>query len=240
MNGASLRYLDERLTREKEYWLQKLSGDLIITGIPSDYSRPAAWRNGKAVIDIKIDSDNQSRLQNVCGGKDPLIFTVLVAALKIVLHKYTGSEDIIVGTTVQRSYKEPASLNHVLALRDRVSGSLRIRDLLENVRQTVFESYANQKYPFRRLLELLNIELPSDRAPLFNVMIVIDSIHNRENIRDLKQDLTLSFSTSGGGLSGVVEFSPTLFRRETIEVFVGHYKRVLHAVLSCPDVAITG
>src|SRR5262245_25906395 len=224
MNGASLRYLDERLTREKEYWLRKLSGDLIITGIPLDHSRPAAWQNGKAVIDIKIDSDNQSRLQNVCGGKDPLIFTVLVAALKIVLHKYTGSEDIIVGTTVQRGYKELASLNHVLALRDRVSGSLKIRDLLENVRQTVSDSYANQKYSFKRLLELLNIELPSNRAPLFSVMVVIESIHDRENVRDLKQDLTLSFSSNGGGLSGVVEFSPTLFRRDTIEVFVEHYK----------------
>jgi len=239
MNGPSLRFLDEQLDQEKEYWLQKLSGDLVVTGIPLDYRRPAILDEAKDVVPIEVDQDTQSRLNRICGNNDPLIFTILVAALNICLHKYTGNEDIIVGTTVQRQHKDVASLNKVLALRNVVSGLQSARQSLEDVRRTVFEAYANQKYSFKRLLELLSVEPVSNRAPLFTVVVLLDGIHDKENVCDLKNDITLIFSNAGSALSGAIEFHSGLFKRETLEVFASHYKSVLRTVLDCPDITIS-
>jgi len=239
MSGVSLRFLDERLSREKEYWLRKLSGDLVITGIPLDYRRPATLRHEKAALDLKIDSDIARRLRKICGNRRPLVFSVLVTALKICLHKYTGAEDIIIGTTAPDQSGELASLNRVLALRNCVSKSLTVRFLLEDVKQTISEAYANRKYPFKRLLELLSVEWPINRSPLFNVAAVLKDIHDEENVRYLKNDVTLIFSECGSVLSGTIEFAPSLFKLETIEVFRGHYQRVLEIVLNSPDLRIS-
>lgn len=239
MTSAGLRVIDDRLGKEKEYWLEKLSGDLIVTGIPLDYERSGRFVNNKATVDFQLDPDTEAGLLRLCGAKDLLTFTVLLTALKICIHKYTGFEDIIVGSAKHERYKEEASLNKFLALRDRVAGTMTVKELLESIRLTLSEAYANQKYPFDRIIKLLKLEHSSNRAPLFNVVAILDSIHDRRNISHLKNDVTLMVSRVAGAIAVSIEYDPGLFKRATIELLAEHYQKILRGILDDPDVSIS-
>ena len=238
MSSANARFLDDRLGPEKDYWLRKLAGELGVTGVPLDFNRPGEASDETAAVGLGVGPDTSARLLSFCREQESLIFTALVAALKICLYKYTGVEDVIVGTTIHERHAETSALNRVLALRDRVRGGATVKELLEEVRRTVSEAYANQKYPLDRVLELLNVERPANRESLFNVALVLKNINNPENLRGLKHDLTLLFELDGGRLMGTIEYNPRLFKKETLEVFGEHYRAILRAVLDGPSAEI--
>jgi amino acid adenylation domain-containing protein/non-ribosomal peptide synthase protein (TIGR01720 family) len=236
MSSANLKFFDLELTQEKSYWLQQLAGELPLAAVPLDFRRPAAPLERTESVSFDVTPQLAVKLERLCASNDSLLFTVLATALKVCLHKYTGLEDIVIGTTIHEKHGHVAALNKVLVLRARISAASTPRQLLEDVRRTVSEAYAHQKYPFERLVEALNIETTGNRAPLFSTVLVFDRINNAENVRHLKNDLTVAFSRGeGASLSGSCEFNPGLFKRATIEVFAKHYLRVLHAILDAPD-----
>jgi amino acid adenylation domain-containing protein len=237
--SANFSFLDSKLEKEKDYWLEKLAGELVVSGIPLDFSRPSAFIEQKAVVSTGIDSETESKLLKVCGNNETLVFMFLVAALKICLHKYTGLEDIIVGTAIHERFGELAQLNKVLALRDRVSSEVTVRQLLLDIKSTLSQAYAYQKYPFERILDRLSIEPQQNRAPLFDVVVLLDKINRRENTEHLKTDVTLLFSMGGDGLNAVIEYNSTLFKKETIELFSRDYQNILRAALDSPDAQIS-
>lgn len=239
MTVADLKLFGEKLSAEREYWSKKLAGDLSVTGLPLDFKRPAALSGETDLVAFALDPGTANKLLAVCGHADALAFAVFVSALNVCLHKYTGDEDIVVGTTIHERHREVASLNRVLALRSKVSGRQTARELLLEVKQTLSEAYAHQKYPFDEILDLLAVERPSNRAPLFNLMVLFDRINNRENVRHLPSDVTLLFSREGDRITGVVEFNPSLFKRKSLEIFVEHYKTVLRAMLDAPDARVS-
>lgn len=238
MGSAALGVVDQTLFREREYWLKKLSGDFVVTGVPLDHERPALFSDQREVTRFPVPAETDARLQQVCGNNDSLLFTIFLAALKICLHKYSGVEDIIVGSAIHEQFGDVASLNKVLATRDRVAGSITVRELLENVKLTISEAYANQKYPFERILSLLNIESPNNQAPLFSIVAIMDGINDRENIRHLKNDITQIISRGDDGINIEIEWNPTLFRSETISLFGRQYRRVLDSILNHPDARV--
>ncbi len=237
MDSPVLAYclLDKKLWKERDYWLKKLSGPLATAGIPVDFARPPISTDKRNVVSIEIEPDTQSKLLKSCRHTEPLVLAALTSALKTCLYKYTGIQDVLIGTAIHKRYEELASLNKVLALRDQVSGALTVRDLLLNVKHTLSEAYSHQKYPFDRLIALLDNKPQGNRAPLFDVTIILENINNREHIKHLKNDVTLIFSIVGGSLIGAIEYNPDLFKRKTIEILGEHYEACLRAILDCPD-----
>ncbi|MET0624313.1 MAG: condensation domain-containing protein, partial [Pyrinomonadaceae bacterium] len=238
MSHTNLKFLDEKLTQDRDYWLQKLSGEAALTGLPLDYPRPAEFDPRRETANLEIAGETQRRLLQICGNNESLVFTFLVTALKIYLHKITGAADITVGTTIHERHREVSSLNKVLALRERVGGGLTVKELLHGVKRTVAEAYAHQKYPFDRLVDLLNAAPADNRAPLFGAAVILENINDPANLKHLRHDLTLSFSLAGGALGGRIEYNPTLFKRESVELFGEQYKRVLWAALDTPDLKV--
>ena len=230
--------LDEKLKAEKKYWLQKLSGNLSVSGIPLDFSRPQALAPEKAAVELEFGGQMHTRLAQICGGNESLMFAVLVAALKVCLHKYTGLEDIIVGTCIHNRGGEVSSLNRVLAIRDHVSAQKTVKQLFVEVKSTLSEAYANQKYAFSRILELLQVENTENRQPLFNVAVGLTNFNDIEHLSLLKTELNLIFSIHGHGLTGRIEYSPALFKRETVNVFARQFATVLKAALEAPETPI--
>src|SRR5262245_31810565 len=111
----------DHLEKEKAYWTTKLSGDLVFTGLPLDFKRPATFLHEKENILLEIDNEQGARLLAICHNKPSLILTFLVTILNVCLHKYANAEDIILGTSIHNEHKEIAQLNRVLALRTHVS-----------------------------------------------------------------------------------------------------------------------
>ena len=104
--SSDLKFLDEKLEREKNYWLRKLSGELVMASLPLDFQRPKGFIPARKSVSFEIDRAVQERLFKVCGASDARIFTMLLTALKILLYKGTGIEDTIVGTTIYQQHDE--------------------------------------------------------------------------------------------------------------------------------------
>nr|QEO74045.1 condensation domain-containing protein [uncultured bacterium] len=238
MGHTNLKFIDEKLVKERDYWLQKLSGDLALTSVPLDFPRPGEYVAERKVLDLEIDRETQGKLLQACGHNESLVFTFLVTALKIYLHKATGAGDIIVGATIHERYRDISLFNQTLALRDTVGEELTIKELLLTVKGTIAEAYAHQKYPFDRILDLLEIESPKNRAPLFSVALLFENINDRNNLRHLKHDLTLAFSLADNTLTGRLEYNSSLFKRESLELLGEQFQRVLRIALDTPHIKI--
>ncbi len=238
MTSTSTGLADKQHRKELEYWLQKLSGEPVVTGVPLDFKRPPVNSAGLQKLDLFIDPETQRQLRKTCEGDELLTFTACIAALKICLYRYTHVEDVIIGTTIHQQYRELTPDNKILVLRDRVSGSQTVRQLLEQILQTITEAYAHQRYSFKRLLQHLQITPPPNRAPLFNVVALLENINRREDASDLLNDVTVILALQDGALSGAIEYSSELFKPETIAVFARHFETTLREMLAQPEAKV--
>jgi len=161
--------------QEQNYWLQKLSGNLVVTSLPLDQHRPAHAVTNKERFTFTLDAGTETRLRKLTADNESLLFVTFIMAFNVCLFKYTGNEDIIIGTTTYYS----ASMNRLLALRTRVTSDLTVRQLLVEVKDTLAEAYAHQKFSFERLIELLNVEHLPYRMPLFDLMVVLENGQHR-------------------------------------------------------------
>ena len=210
-----------------------------MSGLAPDFPRPDRYLPAKDSLRFELGREVTGSLIRVCGNSELLILSALIAGLKVCLFKYHGIEDVIIGTSIHHEAIEVAPLNRVLALRDRVTGDSTLRQLLPEVKRTLAEAYSNQKFSFERILDLLNIPILSNRAPLFDAVVILDKQNNRQNVAHLKTDVTMIFSPKQSNPICVIEYNPSLFKRTSIELFVEHYARVLQTVLENPNLTFS-
>jgi aspartate racemase len=183
---------------------------------------------------------------------------VLLAAFQVLLHRYSGQEDIAVGTPIaNRNRVEIEGLIgffvNTLVMRTGLGGDPSFRELLGRVREVALEAYAHQDLPFEKLVEEISPERDPSRSPLFQVMLVLQNapevepklsglkVENVQGDRKTaKFDLTLLLTEDGGGLKGVFEYSTELFDGATIERMVGHFETLLGGIVRDPCQRISG
>ena len=227
---------DDHLQKERNYWLAKLAGELPQCGLPLDWEGETSAAENDTIIDFALDPEVREKMAEVSRGKDLLLFVILVSALDICLHKYTGLDDIVIGSAVHDRREETAFSNHVLLLRDRVEDSMSVHQLLDLVRNTLADAYGHQRFPFARLKQLLGRE--NHPQQLFRVAIVLNGIHDPQNVRGLGQDITLEFSRAGQQLAGRIHRHSKRLRLKTCEQFARNYCQVLREMLFPPDKTI--
>jgi amino acid adenylation domain-containing protein len=238
MNATSLIFLDETLEKEKAYWLNKLSGRLSVSSLPPDFVRPSIFVGHRETFSFGLKPEIRERFLQVCKKNEALSFTFIVTVLKICLHKYTGLEDIIVGTTIHKQYQETSPLNSVVALRDHVSSRATVRQLLESVKSTISDAYTYQKYPLDKILDLIKVERKDNQSPLFNAAVVMESIGDKCNLSHLQIDLIICVSDPEATNIISIEYNRELFKRETIEILANHFQTLFQAALNNPDCSI--
>ncbi|HSF41151.1 MAG TPA: non-ribosomal peptide synthase/polyketide synthase, partial [Thermoanaerobaculia bacterium] len=226
--------IDKRLAADREYWLEKLAGDLSPVGFPADYTRRPG-ESARERLPLALPEKAAARLVVICGGRQELMLAALVATTKILLHRYTGVEDIVVGTTVHGRRAEVAEWNRLLALRDDLAPGATVREVLGKVKRTLAEAYEHQKFPFPRLLGLLNVERRPDRPSLFAVAVVLESINDGRHLDQAVTDALLVFDDSEGHLTGSLEYNAGLYSRAAMKVAAEHFGRLLEAVVNRPD-----
>jgi amino acid adenylation domain-containing protein len=183
----------------------------------------------------------------------------LFAALAIVLHRYTGQEDFVVGTPIANPNRTEVegllgSFANTVALRADLSGNPTVREVLSRVRATTLGAYEHQDLPFGQLVEELRAERDLSHPPLVQVMLVLqkapatmqDTIALEVSpmlteTTTTQVDLTLSFQESGSELSGTVEYRTDLYDAPRIRRLIGHLQTVLETLdddLDCPVSAV--
>jgi hypothetical protein len=170
------RLAGDELRDDREYWHEKLAGELPVLDLPTDRPRPSERQFDGGVVIMQLREGSGAALRCCCREQGVSMFMMLVAAIEVVLHQLTGAEEILIGTPVagRNSAELEGQIGHYLntvVLRGTVRRSDRFTALLERVRATVTEALAHQAYPFDLLVEELAIRTLPGRQPLFDVQI---------------------------------------------------------------------
>lgn len=240
------------IEKEEKYWLEVFKSEIPILDLPTDYQRPSIMRFEGTTEFFTIDREISNRLREMCKEDGNTLYMVLLSAFAVLLHKYSGQNDIVVGTPVSgRTHVDLEKMQgmfvNTLALRLQVDGSTRFSDFLKGVKKETITAFENQNYHFETLVEKLKVRKDTSRNPLFNVMFALENMGNREieipglTLRPYefdytisKFDLTLGIMEKDECLVCSMEYSTNLFKKETIERIFGHFVSVLGAII-CND-----
>ncbi|MFC2145983.1 amino acid adenylation domain-containing protein [Acidobacteriota bacterium] len=225
-------------TREREYWLNKLSGELVRTGFPRDNLDTDSSKTSRSFKRVKFQLTDElsSVLVKVSKDSDYRLFMVLVAGMAALLQKYTGHQDIIFGAPAVRQELDAPFINTVLILRNLVEDNLGFKELLFKVRETMVEAAENQNYPLSTLLYDLDIQYSDfdKEFPLFSTALLLENIHDKRYLDHISLDLVISFSRIGRQIRGEIEYNELFYRPQTIERIAVHLQHLLQAGFSEP------
>ncbi|MGF1676650.1 MAG: amino acid adenylation domain-containing protein, partial [Rivularia sp. (in: cyanobacteria)] len=235
------------------YWKQQLQNAPNLLELPTDYPRPAVRSLRGDSYSFQISSELTTGLKRLSQQSGCTLFMTLLAAFQTLLYRYTGNEDIVVGTSIaNRNHQQIEGLIgffvNSLALRTDLSENPTFEELLNRVREVALGAYAHQDLPFEQLVDSLQLQRSLSYTPIFQVMFVlqntpmealeIQGLHWEPieiNSNTAKFDLTLSMYESSEGLTGVLEYSLDLFKSESIERITGHLKTLLQAIVNQPE-----
>jgi aspartate racemase len=240
------------LERQLSYWRRQLSGELPVLEIPADRPRPAVRSQRGAVQKAEFPESLSSRLRALGAAEGATLYMTLMAAFKTLLFRYTGQEDIIVGTAIAgRTRLETEKLIgffvNTLPMRTRLSPDMPFRELLARERRVALEAFEHQEVPFERLVEELRLRRDLSSTPIVQTMFTLQNTPGsgdglggiRLDALEIdngtsKFDLSLSITEKTRGMAVSFEYSTDLFEKRTVEAFVGHYRSILEGVAADP------
>ena len=240
------------LEGQLDYW-RKQVGDAPILALPTDRPRPPLQTYAGARHDITIPPAMAARLEVLNRETGATPFMSLLAVFQVLLARYSGQEDILVGTPVaNRQRMELEQLIgffvNTLVMRGDLSGKPSFRELVRRDRQTALEAYQHQDLPFEALVKELNPVRDLSRHPLFQVMFAMQNAPEHPLVLagletapyELRGttthfDLELHVWMRGGSWKGRFVYNTDLFDDGTIERMAGHYLVLLENLLTDPD-----
>jgi amino acid adenylation domain-containing protein/non-ribosomal peptide synthase protein (TIGR01720 family) len=255
----SLQLVTPKASKDKEYWLGRLSGDLPVLDLPSEGFRPSVKTHKGQHLRTYISKESADQLKRFTEEKRGSIFISLLATMNVLLHKYTSNTNIIIGSPV-------AGRDHIdltdqigfyvntLALHNTVNPQESFASFYDRIKEDTLASFDHQMYPFDRLVEDLNIKRDVSRSAIFDVMLTVQNsgvsivdyeipFEDFEKIVDIgttmaKFDLEFTFAELGDNFSFDVIYNSDIYDIEMIKGLMRHYKKLLSAVLSNPDTFI--
>jgi len=241
----------EHMAAQLSYWREKLDG-CVVQEIPTDKRRPLERNHWGGRARVQLSKENSRAVAKLCKEEQATFFMFLVTAFKILLSRYTGSKDVVVGSALAgRSRPELENLMgmfiNILPLRTDLSGRPTFRELLRRVRETCLEAYQHQGMPLEKLVEELNPNRGLSRSPFFQVLFnvvnsspptrVVDglTIEPMPRLDDTARfDLTLSPQT-GDGIEVIAAYNRDLFFQDRIVEMLEQYKYLLEQIVDNPD-----
>jgi tyrocidine synthetase-3 len=224
--------------KEREYWLEKFSGELAKTCFPPDYKRKKGSVDTVRPLEsvaIEVTGEPLTRLSALSKGSDYTLNLILVTAVTILLSKYSGSNDIIIGMPIYKQEEEGDFINRVLALRNPVEDHMTVKLLLLHVRQTIKEAVDHLNYPVEILVEQLGLQPAGDEFPLFDAAMVLKNIHHKKDIESIHPNMIFCFRRTEKNLGIQVEYNPLLYREDTVQRIARHLQTLLKRIPANPE-----
>ncbi|HBZ82358.1 non-ribosomal peptide synthase/polyketide synthase [Brevibacillus parabrevis] len=248
----------EVLEQQVAYWKEKLGGAEPLLALPTDRPRPALQSYEGATYTTSFSHDLLAKLKKLSKEANTTLFMTLLAAFQTLLYRYSGQEDIVVGSPVagrnrQETEKLIGFFVNTLALRTSLSGDLPFTELLARVRETALAAYAHQDVPFEKLVDELQLERSLSYSQLFQVMFVLQNfpledvetaglhvapVDTESHLTTSKFDLTLTMREKEDTLVAAFEYSTDLFDRTTIERMAEHLQHLLASIVTQPEASL--
>ena len=247
---------EEVLATQTRYWTHRLAGAPKLLALPTDRPRPAVQRHAGAHHLFTVPADVTAGLRALSSATQATLFMTLAAVFNVLLARYSGQDDICVGTVIanrKRTDVEPliGLFANVLVLRTRLEGNPSFTDLLAQMRATALQAYQHQDMPFEQLIEALKIERNTSHSPLFQVSFALQNAPMGDLVlpelklqpvetgsTSAKFDLTLMLTERGDALDATLEYDVALFDSSTIERMAGHYNSLLRVVVAQPQTLV--
>uniref|UniRef100_UPI0017D49042 condensation domain-containing protein n=1 Tax=Ramlibacter sp. TaxID=1917967 RepID=UPI0017D49042 len=245
----------DALAQQVGYWKRRLHGAPATLDLPLDHPRPPvqSFRGGSVML--ALPRPLAAQLLALARAEGATLFMVLLAAFQHLLARWSGQQDIVIGTPVagrtdQRTEGLIGFFVNMLVLRTDVSGEPSFRALLARARETALEAFAHQELPFEKLVEELNPVRDLSRPPVFQVMINSFLTENQPGSLNLpglrtefppneevaaRFELMLRLMGEGDDVACQFEYATDLFDAGTIERFAAQFRVLLHAAVALPD-----
>ncbi|MFC5743201.1 condensation domain-containing protein, partial [Dyella tabacisoli] len=244
------------LERQLNHWRQQLAGSPELLTLPTDRLRPLVQSQRGTSLPYVIPAELSVKLQALSRKTQSTMFMTLCAAFNVLLARYSGQNDICIGTPIANRNRADIEgmigfFVNTLVLRTEVDLSLGFTDLLKQVRTNTLDAYTHQDVQFEQLVEALQPERHASYSPLFQVMLVLQNAPmNKLALPGLqlelvssesttaKFDLTLALTEGKDGIQGYFEYSTDLFEANTIERMGVHFTNLLQAIVADPGCAV--
>ncbi|WP_407878141.1 condensation domain-containing protein, partial [Francisella sciaenopsi] len=233
------------LNKQLAYWRDRLLGYETLN-MPTDYPRPAKIDYRGSNVSFDLDEEISTKLRAIAKENNSSLYSLMLSVFYVLLHKYTGQEDIVIGTPI-------ANRHHIqiqdligffvnsLGLREQIDPSDTIIDLLKEVHSNLIEVQSHQDLPFEKLVAELNVEQDQSRHPIFQVMFSVQSFGGEDtklfkptsdiSYKVAKFDLSCFIDDSQSRLRGLISYATSLYSEESIERLVESYKRILQQLV---------
>lgn len=251
-------FASDAIGEQEAYWLNNLSGQLPILALPTDHPRPAYMSFTGQTLRFAIDRDLTGKVNQLAREYGATQYMVLLTAYTILLAKYSGQEDIIVGTPV--AGRNHADLDKIvgmfinsLVMRNFPLPAKSVSAFLKEVKETAFAAFNHQDYPFEMIVDKLRLPRDLSRNPIFDTMFALHNFYlphtgesglvtggsqEFENTA-IQFDLQLQAYEVGDHYRCTLEFSTALFKRESMERFITHYLNIVRAMVEDPEIPIS-
>ncbi|MCC5622888.1 non-ribosomal peptide synthetase [Nostoc sp. CHAB 5715] len=247
----------EVLETQIAYWRQQLGGILPVLQLPTDYPRSRVQTFLGAIESFSLSPDLSTAIASLASSAGVTPFIILLTAYKILLHRYTGQTDLLVGTPIANRHRRETEgligfFVNTLVLRTNLAGNPTFRELLQQVLETTWQAYDYQDIPFEKLVEVLQPERDLSFNALFQVKFRLENapieklqlpgltltpIQRTE--ASAKLDLSLDMYETSEGLVGAFEYNQDLFAPQTIARMVEHFQTLLAGIVSNPEQRIS-
>jgi fengycin family lipopeptide synthetase D len=244
------------LKKQESYWLEVFEEEVPVLNLATDYPRPAVQSFEGSHWSFDVEPRLIQQLETTAGERNATLYMVLMAAYTALLYRYSGQEDIVVGSPIAgRPHADlqgiPGVFINTLAMRNRPVGTKTFEQLLAEVMETAFKAYENQDYPFEELVGKLDLRRDLQRNPLFETLFIMQNIDMAAirlegleiepypfDVPTAKFDISLNVLETPQGLLFTVEYCTRLFRQDTVERFSRHLVTLLEAAAENPRAAI--
>ncbi|MFJ6556520.1 amino acid adenylation domain-containing protein [Streptomyces luteogriseus] len=237
------------------YWERVLTDPPSVLELPADRPRPLTPAFRGDVVDFGLDTATVAGLRELGRQEGATLFMAVMAALDVLLYRYTGRTDFLVATSVANrahSQVEPmvGLFVNTLLLRARLDGDRTFREVLRHVREGTGEALVHQEVPFEKVVERLRPDRTGGAVPYFQVMCTLRPaprfpampglrlsdfpVHNGTS----KRDLTLNLVEDGDTVLGQFEYDTEIFDRETVTRLAAHLGQLVTAALAAPDTPV--
>lgn len=243
----------ELLKGQQQYWRDQLDGELPILELPLDRPRPRTPVHDGSARSVMLDEELSGQLRDLSQKNGTTLFKTLLAAFKLLLHTYSGQDDLIVGTPVaNRAHKSIEDLVgwfiNMLPIRTRFEQDMTFVDLLRNVHHSVTNAISNSDFPFSWMLVDTDVQRDSSVSPVFQVMFnwqnlphrTLDSGALEVSSSELdsgykKYDLALYAQEHVGRIYLHMSYLTDIFESETVERMIENLVVILKNIVANPD-----
>ncbi len=240
----------EIFDKQESYWLDVFKGEIPVLNLTTDYLRPQIQSFEGSRVKINAGEALTEKVKIISAENQATVFMTLFAAYNILLHKYTGQEDIVVGSPIAGRHHEGTEsiigmFVNTLAMRSRPQGGMAFDEFLQAVRKNALEAYQNQDYPLEALINKLSLPRDLGRNPLFDTVFVMQNRINTNGAslieienNSSKFDIQVDAREVDGELLFEFEYCTALFKHETIKRFAKHFIKIIEEISANPSIRL--